>query len=133
MTTECFSFAAAMPPATPAPAHDGRVGGQTAFEDLIPADDLLSFRFHDLLHPFFKIALDFLHRLQSFLLHQLFDGVALLPEILGAFVAADMDIAKGKEGGDLGKDFIEEGIYFFVGRAERIVVRARRSRLCTSS
>src|SRR5579863_5520443 len=86
-----------------APAHDRSIRREAALEDLIPADHFFAFRFYDLLDPFFKIALDFFHRLQAFLLYQLLDGVALLPEILGAFVAADMDIGEGEQRGDLGK------------------------------
>ena len=83
---------------------------------------LFTFGLDDLLDPFFKITLYFLHVLQMLLLHQLFDGIALLPKILGALVAAYMDIAEGEQGGDGGEHGIEERVDLFVGGAEGVVI-----------
>src|SRR6202000_1331399 len=94
---------------------------EPSFKDLVPANHFLAFGLDNFFHALLEIALYFFHRLELLLLHQRFYRIALFPEVLGAFVAADMDIAKGKEGSQLGEHLVEEGIDLFIGGAQRVV------------
>src|SRR6185437_2437500 len=80
-----------------APAHDRGVGGDTAFEDLVPADDAFAFAVDVFLHALDEPALQLVFVLETELFHPLLTFGAGLPAILGTFVAADVNIRSGKE------------------------------------
>src|SRR5687767_2844333 len=78
------------------PAHDGSVWCETAFEDLIPADDLPAFAVQVFFHALDKITLQGVLIFQSFGLHPFLATRAHFPLLFRTFISANVDVLAWK-------------------------------------
>src|SRR6185437_9317924 len=108
-----------------APAHDGGVGGDASFEDLVPADDAFALRVEIFFDALDEVALKLIFGLQAELFHTRLAFRVVFPAFLGAFVTADMDVFAGKEGHDLVEDVFEEFENAVVAGAKNVIEDAK--------
>ncbi len=78
------------------PAHHHRIRGQSAFEDLVPADQFFAFAVQVFLNPLDKITLQFVFIFQVIFFHPFLAGLTFFPMGLGTFIGAEMKIAGGE-------------------------------------
>ena len=78
------------------PAHDGSVGGEAAFQDLVPAQQLSAVGVDKALDAFDQIALEFFYVGQSFGLHPGLAVRAFLPVVFVGLVSSHVDV-RGRE------------------------------------
>ena len=90
------------------PAHDGGSGGETAFEDFIPANEVPAFAGEIGVHLAHEPALHFVFVFESAFFDELLDSWACFPFIFGAFVAADVYVFAREDCHDLIEDVFEE-------------------------
>ena len=81
------------------PGHDAGGSLQVAIENFVPANHLLLMLGQNLFQPFGEINLGTAQTAELFFLDQGLDFRTILPEIMIDFIAADVDIGKGEEGG----------------------------------
>src|SRR5688572_5560285 len=92
----------------PAPGHHRGIGCETAFEDLIPADQPPPVRGEKAPNALHEVALQRVLVRDSALAHPLLHLRRALPLILHGLVAADVDILARKELHHLAEDVLEE-------------------------
>ena len=80
-----------------APRHHRGMGSQSALQDFVPTDDVASVAHYVALHAVDKPALQRLLIGQSLALHQRLAVGALLPRLLRALIAADVDVVTGED------------------------------------
>ena len=101
------------------PGGDGGAGGEAALEDFVPADEAVVAGFEELFDAFDEVALEFVFVLEAFSFHA---GLAVgtgFPAVLGAFVAADVNVGTGEEVADFIEDVFDEGEGgFFAGAVD---------------
>ena len=109
------------------PGHHGSARLELAFEDLVPADDLLALGCEELLDPVGHIALQVLlgGAVLVVLESQFADlGLAVgvgFPFLLGALVAPDMDVFRREEVRHFGQDVLQEDHRLFLADVEDLV------------
>ena len=92
----------------PVPGHDGGIRSQASLQDFVPTDDALAVRVGKTFHPLYHVALKLFHTLQPFGLHSSLTIGAKLPVVLTSFVAANMDVLRGKHIEDLQQHLLQE-------------------------
>ena len=103
-----LGFGGGDPTCLASPAHDSGSGGESAFEDFIPADEVSAFAGEVFVHLADEPALHFVFVFESAFFDELLDSWACFPFIFGAFVAADVDVFAGEDRHDFVEDVLEK-------------------------
>ena len=108
---------------SPVPGHDGGIRSQTAFQNLVPADDALSVLGCKTLHPPDHIALQLFLGLQALGLHPGLAVRARFPVPLTGLVPAYVDIIAGEQLKNFRKHRFQELVGAFLARTYLPLVR----------
>ena len=100
------------------PRHYGGVRSQTAFENLVPTDDVATLGVDKFLDAVNQIALQFIHVLETFLFHAALAVGARAPSSFAGFVAANVNVVRWEKVDNLAEHIFEEMESAFLARAE---------------
>src|SRR5215469_9439882 len=94
----------------PTPGLNHGIRSQLRVHYLIPADHGFAVLFKKTFQAPVEISMQFSRRLQLVLAHESLNGSRTLPLRFHYFIATDMKIGIGKQGGDLANESIQESI-----------------------